>query len=98
MSPIGNQSPEKRVQVRHNCVAKPRVIVQTKSRDPTAKVAFLLPSGFGLRFSDENSRGHKTLAEESTLGYLTRLASACHGRTVVTCFFQRFNNIAKGDQ
>ena len=42
---------------------------------------------FGLQFSDENSRGHKTLSEESTLGYLTRLASACHGKTVATRFF-----------
>ena len=60
---------------------------------------------FGLQTSDENSRGHKTLAEESMLGYLTRLASACHGRTVVTRFYQRYglylaihwDNIAKGD-
>jgi len=40
--------------------------------------------------SDENCRNHKTLAEEDMLGKITRLASACHGATVVTRFFQRF--------
>ena len=60
---------------------------------------------FAFRDSDENPRGHKTLAEESMLGYLTKLASACHGRTVVIRFFQRFSlflalhwdNIARGN-
>ena len=46
---------------------------------------------FGLRWSDENSRNHKTLAEESTLNHLTRLAAACHGATVVARFFQRYS-------
>ena len=43
-----------------------------------------------LQHSDENTRNHKTLAEEDALGKLTRLASACHGATVVQRFFQRF--------
>lgn len=43
-----------------------------------------------LQSSDENSRCHKTLAEEDMLGKLTTLASACHGGSVVPRFFQRF--------
>jgi hypothetical protein len=43
-----------------------------------------------LNMSDENCRNHKTLAEEDVLGHITRLASACHGATVVVRFFQRF--------
>ena len=48
-----------------------------------------------LRFSDENLRNHKTLAEEDMLGKITKLASSCHGATAVirfssdsNCFFQ----------
>lgn len=44
----------------------------------------------GLRFSDENIRNHKTLAEEDMLGKLTRLASGCPGSNVLQRFFQRF--------
>lgn len=43
-----------------------------------------------LKMSDENCWNHKTLAEEDMLGHITRLASACHGATVVVRFFQRF--------
>lgn len=43
-----------------------------------------------LRFSDENIRNHKTLAEEDMLGKITKLASSCHGGTLIIRFFQRF--------
>ena len=40
--------------------------------------------------SGENSRQHKTLAEEDMLNHVTKLASAVHGASVVPRFFQRF--------
>ncbi|CAJ1355965.1 unnamed protein product [Effrenium voratum] len=43
-----------------------------------------------LQWSDENSRHHKTLAEEDMLGHLTQLASACPGSNILARFFQRF--------
>ena len=43
-----------------------------------------------LQVSDESCRQHKTLSEEDMLGKLTKLASACHGATVISRFFQRF--------
>ena len=45
---------------------------------------------FSFKESDENSRNHKTLAEEDALGKLTRIASACHGATVIKRFFERY--------
>ena len=45
---------------------------------------------YDLQFSDENIRSHKTLAEESMLGKLTKLASACPGSNVLERFYQRF--------
>ena len=60
---------------------------------------------YDLKDSDENPRNHKTLAEESMLGKLTKLASAVHGGTTCKRFFERFKlflamhwqNIAKSD-
>ena len=43
-----------------------------------------------MRVSGENSRQHKTLAEEDMLNHVTKLASAVHGASVVPRFFQRF--------
>lgn len=43
-----------------------------------------------LQYSDENCRQHKTLSEEDMLGKLTKLASAVHGASVISRFFQRF--------
>ena len=45
---------------------------------------------FEYQRSDENSRNHKTLAEEDALGKLTRIASACHGGSVIKRFFERY--------
>ena len=60
---------------------------------------------YDLKNSDENPRNRKTLAEESMLGKLTKLASAVHGGTTCKRFFERFRlflamhwqNIAKSD-
>jgi len=43
-----------------------------------------------LKYRDENCRNHKTLAEEDMLGKVTKLASSCHGKTVIARFFDRF--------
>lgn len=43
-----------------------------------------------LKTSDENCRNHKTLSEEDFLGKICRLASSCHGKTVVQRYFDRF--------
>ncbi len=43
-----------------------------------------------LKSTGENPRNHKTLAEEDTLGKITKLANAVHGATVIQRFFDRF--------
>lgn len=43
-----------------------------------------------LRTSDENNRAHKTLAEESMLGKICKLASQCPGSNVLRRFYDRY--------